>query len=140
MKNIILATVLMCTAAIFGLQNAEAQQTKEHILLILKAQAEPQAASFIKFAGVDGDCNVKEGRNIIGTNTKTGDQIIVVLTGGRISQVGVQSKGKFSPIRTAATTCASPRCLEGAATCYTLPTGECFCLCPPIKKETPKGR
>lgn len=119
--------------------NLSAQQIREHILL-LKAQAEPQAAAFLKLGDIKGESNVKEGRNNIGTNTRTGDQIIVVISGGRISEVGVQSKGRYSSIQpTRGSACASPRC-DGAPQCYTLPTGECLCLCQPVKFEPPRGK
>jgi hypothetical protein len=140
MKNILFAALLFGATAVLGLQPAAAQQTREHILLI-KATVEPQAAGYMKIGDIKGESNVKEGRNVIGTNTRTGNQIVVIISNGRISQVGEQVKGQFNPIRTApGSACATIRCEEGQPTCYTLSSGECFCLCPPIKKETPKGR
>lgn len=142
MKNIrFLFSVAMIVGMLtgFNFNTAMAQQTREHILL-LKAQVEPQAAAYLKLGDIKGESNVKEGRNNVGTNTRTGDQIIVIISGGRISEVGVQSKGRYSPIQQSrAAACASPRCV-GATQCYTLPTGECFCLCDPIKFEPPRGK
>ncbi|MBP8239923.1 MAG: hypothetical protein KAX50_08180, partial [Saprospiraceae bacterium] len=80
-----------CTALFFSATNsASAQQTREHVLLI-QMNVEPQAAAYIKFDGVDGECQVKEGRNVVGRNTRTGDQLVIVVKNGKLTEFGTQS-------------------------------------------------
>lgn len=132
-KNFFTVAVLAFTAAILSPAQVEAQQTREHVLL-LKAQVERSAAAYIKFDGVDGECSVKEGRNVIGRNTRNGDQIIAVIRVGKLELFGVQPKrGAFIALQpSSAAPCFTIQCTTlNPPKCYRLPGGECVCVCGP---------
>ncbi|MBX2926224.1 MAG: hypothetical protein KF852_00185 [Saprospiraceae bacterium] len=132
-KNLFSIATLALVAGFFTApQQAQAQQTREHILLI-KIQVEPQAAAYIKFDGVDGECQVKEGRNIVGRNTRTGEQLVVVVKDRKLAQFGTQAAGgAFKAIPANASPCFTIQCTTlNPPKCYTLPGGECICVCGP---------
>ncbi len=124
-----------CTALFFSATNSvSAQQTREHVLLI-KLQVDPQAAAaaYIKFDGVDGECQVKEGRNVVGRNTRTGDQLVIVVKNGKLTEFGTQSaSGAFKAITPSASPCFRPTCTTlNPPKCFVLPGGTCVCVCGP---------
>lgn len=112
---------------------ASAQQTREHILLI-QMNVEPQAAAYIKFDGVDGECSVREGRNTVGRNTRTGDLLVVVVRNGKLVEFGTQNAaGAFKAVSPNASPCNSTiHCTTlNPPKCFTLPGGACVCVCGP---------
>lgn len=122
-----------CTTLFFSAPTpASAQQTREHVLLI-KMNVEPSAAAYIKFDGVDGECQVKEGRNVVGRNTRTGDQLIIVVKNGKLTEFGTQSaSAAFKAITPSASPCFRPICTTfNPPKCFVLPGGTCVCVCGP---------
>lgn len=113
--------------------DAKAQQTREHVLLI-QMHVEPLAAAYIKFDGVDGECEVKEGRNTVGRNTRTGDQLIVVVRKGKLAEFGTQTaSGAYKALLPASSPCIpGPICTTlNPPKCFRLPGGGCVCVCGP---------
>ncbi len=102
--------------------------------LKIQMHVEPSAAAYIKFDGIDGECTVKEGRNVIGTNTRTGEKLIIVVKGGKLTQFGVQpTRGSFKSIPSNASPCnPNLSCTTfNPPHCYTIPGGGCVCVCGP---------
>jgi hypothetical protein len=128
-KNLFSFAALTLVAVFFAApKQAEAQQTREHILL-LKTHVEPQAAAYIKFDGVDGESKIKEGRNVVGRNTRTGEQLIVVVRDGKLAEFGTQSAGgAFKPASLSASPLSFyPDCPYPY--CFTSKDGEYICVC-----------
>lgn len=122
-----------CTSLFFSTTNSvSAQQTREQVLLI-QMNVEPQAAGFIRFDGVDGESQVKEGRNVVGRNTRTGDQLVIVVKNGKLTEFGTQSaSGAFKAITPSASPCFRPTCTTfNPPKCFVLPGGTCVCVCGP---------
>lgn len=123
-----------CTAMFFSAAtSASAQQTSQPPLLI-QMHVEPQAAGYIRFDGVDGECQVREGRNAVGRNTRTGDQLIIVVKNGKLTEFGTQSAtGGYKVLLPASSPCISgPICTTfNPPKCFRLPGGACVCVCGP---------
>jgi hypothetical protein len=125
--TLVFATVL-CTAPSLQAQTAGAGGLK------IQMQVEPSAAAYIKFDGIDGEIQVNEGRNVVGKNTRNGDQLIVVVRNGKPVQFGVQPVGgTFKAIPSNASPCNSTlHCTTlNPPVCFTLPGGQCVCSCGP---------
>ena len=102
--------------------------------LSIQMHVEPQAAAYIKFDGVDGEVEPKEGRNIVGQNTRTGDKLIIVVKNGKLVQFGVlPTRGAFKALTPNASPCnPTLTCTTfNPPKCFTLPGGECVCSCGP---------
>ena len=128
-KNFLPLSALAFVAAFFMASHTSQAQTAP---LTVQMHIEPQAAAYIKFDGIDGECQVKEGRNIVGKNTRTGDQLILVVKGGKLVEFGVQpTRGAYKAIPANAAPCIPTlRCPNFAPPkCHTLPGGECVCTC-----------
>ena len=142
-KNFVsIAAVAFFAVVFFAPQQTLAQQTREHILLI-KMHVEPQAAVYIKFADVDGECSVHEGRNVVGENTRNGDKLIAIVKGGKLESFGVQpARGKFKALNPSAAPCLpNLSCTtQNPPKCYTLPGGTCVCVCGPWLSAAAPGR
>ncbi len=128
-------------ATVFTAPQAQAQTSGAGGLKI-QMQVEPSAAAYIKFDGVDGEVNVQEGRNVVGRNTRNGDQLIVVVRNGKPVQFGVQpTGGSFKAIPSNASPCNSTiHCTTfNPPVCFTLPGGQCVCSCGPWITSTPRN-
>jgi hypothetical protein len=121
-------------AAVFATFSAAPVQAQTGGALKIQMHVEPLAAGYIKFDGVDGECTVKEGRNVVGKNTRTNEQLIVVIKGGKLSAFGTQARGgSFKPLPQNANPCnPTLSCTTfNPPHCYTLLGGECVCVCGP---------
>ncbi|GEM_PF-1069247 len=108
---------------------------------VIRLDVEPQAAAYIKFDGVDGECQVKEGRNIVGRNTRTGDKFIAVIKNGKLAEFGVQPvKGTFKALAPSSTPCFTTQCTTmNPPKCF-VRNGVCICVCGPwITAALPGG-
>lgn len=130
-KNFAPIALFAFAIALFTAAPAQAQ-TNDGSLKI-QMHVEPQAAAYIKFDGIDGECIVKEGRNIVGKNTRTGEKLIVVVKNGKLSGFGVQPVGgSFKAISPNSAPCFSITCFSfNPPKCFTLPSGACVCVCGP---------
>jgi hypothetical protein len=130
-KNFALFAVLAFAATLFNAPKAQAQAGSGS--LKIQMHVEPLAAAYIKFDGVDGECVVKEGRNTVGKNTRTGDKLIIVVKKGKLVEFGVlPAKGAYKAISPNATPCFTITCTTlNPPKCFTLPGGGCVCVCGP---------
>ena len=129
-KNCLPFALFTFVIALFSAPQVHAQASGG---LKIQMHVEPQAAAYIKFDGVDGECIVKEGRNIVGKNTRTGDQLIIVVKRGKLSAFGYQpTGGAFKALTPNANPCFTITCTTlNPPKCFTLPGGECVCVCGP---------
>ncbi|MBL7795204.1 MAG: hypothetical protein JNJ90_01765 [Saprospiraceae bacterium] len=109
--------------------------------IVIRLDVEPQAAAYIKFDGVDGECEVKEGRNTVGSNTRTGEKLIVVVKNGKLAEFGVQpARGKFKALAPSATPCFTTQCTTlNPPKCF-VQNGVCICVCGPWITAATGGR
>ena len=137
-KNFFSVATIAFVTALCATPQVQAQTGASGIKI--QMQVEPQAAAYIKFDGVDGECTVKEGRNVVGQNTRTGDKLIVIVKNGKLSGFGVQpARGSFVAIAPNASPCNSTiHCTTlNPPTCFTLPNGTCVCSCGPWITSSP---
>ena len=129
-KNFAPLTVLAFVAVLFAIPQAQGQTSSAGI--VIHIEVEPSAAGYIKFDGIDGECTVKEGRNIVGSNTRTGEKLVVVVKGGKLTQFGTQSaSGKFKALTPSATPCFTINCgTFNPPKCFSY-NGACICVCGP---------
>ncbi len=141
-KNFICLAVLFCTTGLFT--SAEA---KENILFSappldsfkIAIHVDPQHAAYIKFIGIDGEAFVKEGRNTVATNTRTGDKYIIVVKGGKLTECGLlPTNGRYKALTPTSTPCNSTiHCTTmNPPKCF-LENGICFCVCGPWISAAP---
>lgn len=81
--------------------------------------------AFLRFAGANN------GYSVLATHKKTGTQIIAVIRDGKIAVIGMVSpRGSFKVLEANANPCFRPLCTSFQLVhCYTLPWGECICIC-----------
>ncbi len=126
-----------CSFAIVALALFTAVQTNAQIAasgLKIQINTEPSAAAYLKFDGVDGSVSVKEGRNVVGENTRTGEKLIIVVKSGKLTQFGVQpSRGSFKALVPTASPCnPNLTCTTfNPPHCYNIPGVGCVCVCGP---------
>ncbi len=139
-KNFFSLALIVAAFSTFSTTGANAQtggstQIQMHV--------EPQAAIYIKFEGVDGSVSVNEGRNVVGQNTRTGDKLIIVVKGGKLTAFGIQPRvGSFKALPQNASPCnPTLSCTTfNPPHCFTLPGGECVCVCGPWITSGGSGR
>jgi hypothetical protein len=124
--------VLFAFAFFLGNTSTATAQSSSGTIKI-QMHVEPQAAAYIKFDGIDGECTVKEGRNVVGKNTRTGEKLVVVVKNGKLSGFGVQPVGgAFKSLSPNASPCFTITCFSfNPPKCFTLPSGACVCVCGP---------
>lgn len=100
---------------------------------------DPQAAGYLKIGDIKGECDVREGRNEIGRNIRTGEVFVVFVEKGEIVRCGFHPNlGHFKALPPAPDPCfKSSRC-NIPPKCYVLPDGSCICLA--TCTQTPKIR
>lgn len=130
-KNLFSVATLAFVATVFTAPQVQAQASSGE--LKIQMNVEPQAAAYIKFDGVDGECRVQEGRNVVGRNTRTGEQLIIVVRSGKIAQFGVTpTGGSFKALSPNASPCFTVHCTTvNPPKCFTTPGGQCVCVCGP---------
>jgi len=130
-KKIIALTLFASAIAFFATPQVQAQTASGGFNI--QMHVEPQAAAYIKFDGIDGECTVVEGRNIVGSNTQTGDKLVLVVKNGKLSGFGVELKrGVFKALSPNAAPCFSITCTTfNPPKCFTIPGGACVCVCGP---------
>lgn len=139
-KNFFSFATLAFVAVLFATPQAQAQAAGAK--LTIQMNVEPSAAAYIKFDGIDGEVVSKEGRNVVGKNSRNGDQLIVVVRNGKAVQFGVQPVGgSFKAIPANASPCNSTiHCTTfNPPVCFTLPGGECVCSCGPWITSAPRN-
>jgi len=109
--------------------------------IVIRLDVEPQAAAYIKFDGVDGECEVKEGQNVVGRNTRTGEKLIVVVKKGQLVEFGSRKgSSAFKAIVPSATPCFTTQCTTlNPPKCF-IQNGVCVCVCGPWIKAASGGR
>ncbi|MEQ1745941.1 MAG: hypothetical protein ABMA02_10970 [Saprospiraceae bacterium] len=129
-KNFAPLATLAFAAILFAAPQAHAQSTSG--TFVIRLDVEPSAAAYIKFDGVDGECTVKEGRNIVGTNTRTNEKLMIVVKSGKLTQFGTQAVGgKFKALTPTATPCSTIHCTTlNPPRCF-IYNGSCICVCGP---------
>src|SRR5262245_51673772 len=130
-KNFLSIAILACTFSLFSVPAAKAQGTTSEVKFHINV--DPQAAAYIKFDGVDGECTAKEGRNVVGENTRTGEKLIVVVKNGMLTAFGFQpARGSFKAVAPSASPCFTISCTTfNPPKCFPLPNGGCVCICGP---------
>jgi len=139
-KNFFSFAILAAAFAMFSTTPVQAQTGGP---IKIQMHVEPQAAIYIKFDGVDGECQVKEGRNIVGKNTRTGDQLIIVVKSGKLVAFGTQARGgSFKALPQNANPCnPTLSCTTfNPPHCFTIATGDCVCVCGPWISSGGSGR
>jgi len=139
-KNFFSVALLTFVIALFSTPQAHAQTGAGGSTI--QMHADPLAAAYIKFDGVDGECTVREGRNVVGKNTRTGDQLIIVVRNGKLAAFGLQpTSGAFKAIPPSASPCFTITCgTFNPPKCFPMPNGGCVCVCGPwITSNTPGG-
>ena len=73
---------------------------------------------------------VADGQLVLATYKKDGTQLIAQVRGGKIVEIGEQSRGfKYVPLVQRSITCPVPRCKAyGYVYCYVVKK-QCFCIC-----------
>ena len=71
------------------------------------------------------------GTAVLAKHKRTGTKIIAVMRDGKIAQVGMMpQRGSFKVLTPNANPCYKPLCYSFQIVhCYTLPWGECVCVC-----------
>lgn len=137
-QNFFFVATVAIAAFLFSTPEAQAQQTREHILLIT-VKVDPQAAGYVKIGDIKGECQLKEGRNVIGKNTRNGDEYIAVVQGGKLSEIGVVPKGgSYKVLPTSSAGACDIRCRLGELPKRVCNGGVCFCVCG-VWLTTPAG-
>jgi len=140
-KNFAQLAALAFVAVLFFAPQVQAQKPTKNSTFVIRLDVEPQAAAYIKFDGIDGECEVKEGRNIVGSNTRTGDKFIAVIKNGKLAEFGVQPvKGKFKALAPSSTPCFTTQCTTlNTPKCF-VQNGVCVCVCGPWLTAIAGGR
>lgn len=130
-KSFFAFAILACSVSFFSLPAARAQAGSGD--LKIQMHVEPLAAAYIKFDGIDGEVAVQEGRNIVGENTRTGEKLIVVVKGGKLTGFGTQAaRGSFKLLTPSASPCFTITCgTFNPPKCFPLSNGACVCVCGP---------
>lgn len=130
LKSFIQLTVLVVAISTFSITTITAQAGSFNISI----RIDSLTAGFIKFDGVDGSHQMKEGSNIVGRNSRTGEKLIINVKSGKLVSMGTQSKtGAFKALSPNAAPCnPGIRCPNFAPPkCFTIPGGACVCVCGP---------
>ncbi|MGB0932003.1 MAG: hypothetical protein ACPGVB_14560 [Chitinophagales bacterium] len=108
--------------------------------IALFSQTTADAAGYLKFDGIDGESYVIErvkappadGKHLVATHKKSGGKLMILARGGKIQRMYVQSvSGKTKTLEASTAGCSQGGLCTTfqIKTCFTLPSGECVCVC-----------
>ncbi|HMQ63988.1 MAG TPA: hypothetical protein PKE06_25110 [Flavilitoribacter sp.] len=130
-KNFFVLTILALVAASLTPNTAQAQSKVQALTSVQYPYWVFNAEEENDYAVAEVPRKLEDGRHVMATNKKNRTQVIAVVKGGRIAQVGLlPAGGRFKALTPAASPCNNITCFSFQIKhCYTTPWGDCICVC-----------